>query len=372
MRIDQLLPAYHRGDAIGDEATSLRAFFRSQGFESNIYRLSCDRELEGDSLDFAAFPSPRPEDIAILHFALASPLSRAFQSLACHRVLIHHNVTAPEFFSGFSEEMVRICRRGREELRSLAEVTDVGLADSRFNAQELSDLGFREVHVFPLYLDFSKYERPMNGFVHRLYRDERTNILFVGRVVPNKKIEDLIKVTFYYKKYISSLVRLIIVGKTSSLPDYYRSLVRMADDFLLEPEEIEFTGHIPDDELFALYRAADVFLSLSEHEGFCLPLVESMIFDLPVVAFKSTAVPDTLGGAGVLIGRKKVAEIAELVDLVAHEKRIRDRIIAGQRERLAGLKAEGREPFLRWLIDRLREKKGGRLKKNGERSGKSE
>lgn len=354
MRIDQLLPAYHRGDAIGDEATHLREFFRRQGFESEIYRLSCDRELEADSRDFGTFPTPRPGDIAVLHFALASPLSRAFASLPCRKVLIHHNVTAPEFFSPFSEEMVRICRRGREELRSLAGVTDVALADSRFNARELVDLGFREAHVFPLYLDFSKYERPMNDFVYRLFRDDRTNILFVGRVVPNKKVEDLIKVTFYYKKYISALVRLIIVGKTSSLPSYYRSLVRLADDFLLEPEEIAFTGHIPDDELFALYRAADVFLSLSEHEGFCLPLVESMIFDCPIVAYRATAVPDTLGGAGVLISRKKVEEVAELIDLVAHNRRVRDRIIAGQRRRLAEIKSQGKEPFLRDLIERLR------------------
>lgn len=355
MRIDQLVPAYHRGDAIGDEATFLRRFFRSQGFESEIYRLSCDRELESESHPFSGFPEPLSSDITILHFALPSLLTPSFRRLKSKKVIIYHNVTSPEFFAGYSEEMVRIARLGREELLSLADTVDIALADSGFNARELVELGFREAHVFPLYVDLAKYERPANEFVRRLFRDGRTNILFVGRVAPNKKIEDLIKVTFYYKKFISPLVRLIIVGKTSALPAYYHALIKLADDFLLAPDEICFTGHLPDDEMFAVYRAADVLLSLSEHEGFCLPLLESMIFDLPVIASESTAVPDTLGGAGILIREKRVERIAELVDIVTRDQRLRERIIRGERERLRSFQAQGREPFLLQMITRLRE-----------------
>jgi len=354
MRIDQLVPAYHRGDAIGDEAAHLKQFFKSEGFESQIFRLDCDRELESESESFAGFAEPLPSDITILHFALPSPLTPAFRRLRSKKVIIYHNVTSPEFFAGYSEEMVRIARVGREELRSLAGTVDIALADSSFNARELEEIGFRESHVFPLYIDFARYKRPINAHVHRLFRDGRTNILFVGRVAPNKKIEDLIKVTFYFKKFISPLVRLIVVGKTASLPAYYHALVKLADDFLLAPEEICFTGHLPDDEMFAIYRAADVFLSLSEHEGFCLPLVESMVFDLPVVAFDSTAVPDTLNGAGVLIREKRAERVAELLDIVAHSESLRENIIRGQRKRLDELRAEGREPFLLQMVDRLR------------------
>ncbi len=355
MRIDQLVPAYHRGDAIGDEATFLRSFFRSQGFQSEIYRLTCDRDLEGESQPFSGFPKPRSSDISILHFALPSPLTPSFRRLKSKKVIIYHNVTSPEFFAGYSEEMVRIARLGREELLSLAGSVDIALADSGFNARELVELGFREAHVFPLYVDLAKYERPANEFVRRLFRDGRTNILFVGRVAPNKKIEDLIKVTFYYKKFISPLVRLIIVGKTSALPAYYHALIKLADDFLLAPDEICFTGHLPDDEMFAVYRSADVFLSLSEHEGFCLPLLESMIFDLPVIAYESTAVPDTLGGAGILVREKRVERIAEIVDIVTRDQGLRERIIRGERERLRNFQAQGREPFLLQMIARLRE-----------------
>ncbi|MBN2409222.1 MAG: glycosyltransferase family 4 protein [Candidatus Aminicenantes bacterium] len=354
MRIDQLLPAYHRGDAIGDEATYLRRFFLSQGYESEIYRLSSDRDLESESKDFGAFSGPSSGDITILHFALPSPLTGAFRKLRSKKVLIHHNVTSPGFFAGTSDEMVRIARLGREELRSLAGDVDVALADSAFNARELVEYGFREPQVFPLYVDFAKYRKPMNAFLHRLFRDGRTNILFVGRVAPNKRIEDLIKVAFYYKKFISPLVRLVIVGKTESLPVYYRALVRLADDFLLTPEEMVFAGHLPDEEMFALYRAADVFLSMSEHEGFCLPLVESMIFDLPVMAYDSTAVPDTLDGCGILLKEKRVDRAAELLDAVVRDRALREKIVLGQRERLERLESVGREPFLFRMIEELR------------------
>jgi glycosyltransferase involved in cell wall biosynthesis len=353
MRVDQLVPAYHGGDAIGDEAACLKRFFRSQGFISEIFRLSSDRELERESQDFAQFPEPSDSDITILHFALPSAMTPAFRRLRSKKVIIYHNVTRPEFFADYSKEMARLAALGREELRSLAGDVDIALADSAFNARELCEFGFRESCVFPLYVDFARYERPENALVHRLFRDGRTNILFVGRVAPNKKVEDLIKVTFYYKKFINSLVRLIVVGKTSSLPAYYHALVKLADDFLLAPEEVCFTGHLPDDEMCAVYRAADVFLSLSEHEGFCLPLVESMIFDLPVIAFDSTAVPDTLGGAGMLIRDKRPDRVAELVDLIVRDEALRAKIIRGEKERLAALQAEGREPFLLQMIERL-------------------
>ena len=334
MRVDQLVPTFHRGDAIGDAAFQMRDFFRSQGFSSGIYCLECDEGLEAEAGPFVEFPAPGPDDVTILHFALPSPLTQGFARLKSRKILVYHNITPEGFFAPFNTEMARICRLGREELASLAPVVDLVLADSEYNRRELPDLGYRKTGVLPLVIDFKKYARPMSSFVHGLYRDDRTNILFVGRVAPNKRIEDLIRTTFYFKKYISPLVRLIVVGKTSSLPTYYESLVLMADEFFLNPEEIVFTGHVSDEEMFALYRASDVFLSMSEHEGFCLPLIESMVFDLPIIAYNSTAVPFTLEEAGVLINAKSLDMVGELVDRAAHDIELRRRIIEGQRARL--------------------------------------
>ncbi|UCE43145.1 MAG: glycosyltransferase family 4 protein [Candidatus Aminicenantes bacterium] len=354
MRVDQLVPAFHRGDAIGDTAFHMKEFFLSQGFQSEIYCLTRDLGLEDACELFSAYSNADPSDVTILHYALPSPLTAAFAKLPSRKVILYHNLTPHEFFEGFSLEMARISRLGREELKSLVPYVSLALADSEFNRQELVRVGYTKTEVFPLFVDFKKYNRPMNRFMYELFRDDRTNILFVGRIVPNKKIDDLIRVLFYFKKYISPLVRLIVVGKTSSLPEYYKSLVRIADEFYLKPEEICFTGHIPDDEMFSLYKAADVFLSLSEHEGFGLPFIESMVFDLPIIAYDCTAVPFTLDGAGILIKNKKVDYVAELVDIVVHQKKLRQDIIQGQRQRLERFKNIDKQEILLRVIDRLK------------------
>lgn len=340
MRVDQLIPAFHKGDAIGDTALHLKQFFLSQGFHSDIYCLTQDQDLETESLLFRFFLNPGPGDITILHYALPSPLTQAFINLPGKKVMIYHNITPHAYFEGFSPEMARISRLGREELKSLSSHVELSLADSEFNRQELEALGFAKTEVFPLFIDFAKYEKPGSEFVYDLFKDDRVNVLFVGRIVPNKRIDALIKVLFYYKKYISPLVRLIVVGKTSSLPKYYECLVRLADEFYLKPEEITFTGHIPDEEMFALYRAADVFLSLSEHEGFGLPFVESMVFDCPIIAYNSTAVPYTLGDSGILINdNESVDTIGELVHRVTHDEALRETIISSQRRQLETCKS---------------------------------
>ncbi len=338
MRVDQLLPAFHRGDAIGDTSFHMKHFFLSQGYESQIYCISRDKGLEQESELFEAFSKPSSSDITILHFALPSPLTEAFMSLPSKKVMIYHNITPQDFFLDFSQELARISRRGREELESLIPHVSLVLADSEYNQQEILKLGFKRAEVFPLFLDFEKYQKPPSQFLYDLFRDDRTNILFVGRIAPNKKVEDLIRVTFYFKKYVSPLVRLIVVGKTSTIPKYYESLVRLADEFYLKPEEICFTGHIPDEEMFALYKASDVFLSMSEHEGFGLPFIECLIFDLPVIAYECCAVPFTLGDAGVLLKSKRVEYVAELVDMVAHHRKLREKLIQGQRQRLQRFK----------------------------------
>jgi len=357
MRVDQLVPAFHRGDAIGDEAWELRSFFRAEGFQSDIYCLGRDRGLEGESKLFEEFPAPAASDVTMLHFALPSPLSGALAALPSKKAIIYHNITPAGFFEDINPEFARIARIGREELAGLASATDLSLADSEYNRLELEALGFRNTHVFPLFVDFAKYAAPENALLREVYRDDRTNILFVGRIAPNKKIENLIKTVFYYKKYISPLVRLIVVGKTKTFPSYFAAVSRMADEFYLKPGEVRFVGHVPDEEMFALYRASDVFLSLSEHEGFCLPLVESMIFDLPIVALGAAAVPYTLGEAGLLLGEFRPARTAEAVHLAAHDPALRSALVESGRRELGRLKSFPREAFLRDRLAELRRRK---------------
>jgi glycosyltransferase involved in cell wall biosynthesis len=355
MRVDQLIPTFHRGDAIGDTAFHIKQFLQKNGFQSEIYCLERDEGLESQSRLFSDFPRPQPSDVTIFHFALPSPLTEKFSQLPSRKILIYHNITPEHFFQPYSSEMAHIARVGREEVKMMATRVDMALADSEYNRQELEELGYPRTEVFPLFIDFQKYERPPDRFFQELFQDGRVNLLFVGRIVPNKCLDDLIRIVFYYKKYISPLVRLIIVGKTTSLPPYYKSLVKLVDDFYLRPEEVVFTGHVTDEQMYALYRTADVFLSMSEHEGFGLPLVESMIFDLPVVAYEAAAVPYTLGGAGILLRTKRVDLVAELIELIIHREEIKRKIIGGQRARLEQLRSEGLEDKLLQVIKELGE-----------------
>ncbi len=346
MRVDQLVPAFHRGDAIGDTALHMKRYLSSCDYTSEIFCLDRDSGLEEESRPFASFPEPDPQDVTILHFALPSPLTTAFNRLASRKVVLYHNITPAGFFSPYSHEMARISRLGRDELRDLAAHTDAGWADSEFNRLEMEAAGFIRTAVFPLFIDVSKYQKPVSSLIYDQFKDQRVNVLFVGRIVPNKKIENLIKAVFYYKKYISPLVRLIVVGKTTSLPEYYQALIRLADEFYLKPDEICFTGHIPDKEMYALYRAADVFVSMSEHEGFGLPFIESMIFDLPIIAYDCTAVPYTLDGAGILMKSRRPERVAEMIRVVVQDENLKKRILAGQRNRLQRFREQEPGPHL--------------------------
>ena len=296
VRIDQWVPALHRGDAIGDSARLMRDAFRSWGHEADVYALELDADLEGDGRAVRGVGAGRAaRTSSILHFALPSPLTAAFRDHRGRRVLLHHNITPPEYFAGWDDDMARICRVGREELATLAGHCDLGLADSECNRRELEALGVARTGVLPICLDFARYREAPNPVLRRLLEDGRTNLLFVGRLAPNKKPEDLIRLASCWKRFVAPDVRLVLVGKLPRRRAYFDALQALAYEEGFTPEEVVFTGHVAHDELLACYAAARVFVSMSEHEGFGVPLVESMLTRVPVLAYSSTAVPFTLG-----------------------------------------------------------------------------
>ena len=168
-----------------------------------------------------------------------------------------------------------------------------------------------------------------------MLRDGLTNFLFVGRIVPNKRIEDIIRLAEQFKRYIDARYRFIFVGRTDGVPRYYAAIRALVERYEMLPDRFLFPGVVSDWELAAYYRTASVYISMSEHEGFCVPLLEAMAADVPVLAYASTAVPETLGGAGVLFEPKDMEYAAELLGQLAFDPAVRARVIAGQRQRLA-------------------------------------
>lgn len=334
MTVNQWVPAAHKGDAIGDSARRVRSFLRSMGHESEIYALTIDDDLRHDIRAFSD-PDSKRGDVTIFHFALPSPMSAAFASLSRGRVLQYHNVTPARFFASYAPSLFRLASLAREELTHLAPATDLAVGDSAYNRQELDELGFTRTAVMPIAVDTDRLtSAPPHPALDELLDDEFVNFLFVGRIAPNKKIEDHIKLAEQYKRYIDANYRFIFVGRYDVVPRYYSAIRALMAEYKMLPERFLFTGPVPDSELAAYYRASSVYISLSEHEGFCVPLVEAMAMDVPVLAYSAAAVPDTLGGAGVQFAPKDLEYVAELLGMLAFEDTPREEVLAGQRRRL--------------------------------------
>jgi glycosyltransferase involved in cell wall biosynthesis len=329
------VPAAHTGDAIGDSARRVRDLARSMGHDSELYALTIEDDLRHDVRRFDD-PAARCGDLTICHYALPSPMTEAFASLPSGRVLQYHNVTPAAYFAPYDPGLFRLATLGRRELATLAGRVDLALGDSEYNRQELAALGFARTGVFPIAVDTARVtQRAERPALDRILDDGLVNFLFVGRIAPNKKIEDHIRLAEVYKRYVDAYYRFIFVGRFDVVPRYYSMIRALMAEYRFLDDRFVFTGPISDEELAVYYRHAAVYLSLSEHEGFCVPLVEAMAADVPILAYAAAAVPDTLGGAGVQFAPKDLEVAAELLGSLAFDDDMRAKVIAGQRRRLA-------------------------------------
>jgi glycosyltransferase involved in cell wall biosynthesis len=353
MIVNQWVPAAHRGDAIGDSARAVRDMLRGMGHQSDLYALTVDDDLRGNVLPFSD-PGASRGDMTIFHFALPSPMTAAFANLGGCRVLQYHNITPASFFAPYDAQLFRLAALGRRELASLVGHVDLALGDSEFNRQELEAAGFEKTGVFPIAVNTARITAaPRRPALEKILSDGLINILFVGRIVPNKKIEDHIRLAEIYKRYVDSYYRFIFVGRYDGIPRYYAQVRALIEEFRMLPDRFWFTGPVPDDDLAAFYRWADVYVSLSEHEGFCVPLIEAMAADVPVLAYSAGAVPETLGGAGVLFAPKDLELAAETLGMLVYDGTVRTHVLAGQRKRLEDFAPHRTEERLSALVRRI-------------------
>ncbi|MBI3399927.1 MAG: glycosyltransferase [Acidobacteria bacterium] len=355
MIINQWVPAAHKGDAVGDSARRVRDLLRAQGHQSDLYALTIDDDLQHDVLPFGD-PSARRGDVTIFHYAIPSAMTEAFASLPSRRVLQYHNVTPAAFFAPWDPAIFRLTAFARRELATLAGRVDLALGDSDYNRQELVSLGFDAslTGVFPIAIDTARVTRRVNRpALDRVLDDGLVNFLFVGRIAPNKKIEDHIKLAECYRRHVDREFRCIFVGRFDAVPRYYSMIRSLIAAYDVPDGRHVFTGPVPDEELAIYYQRAAVYISLSEHEGFCVPLLEAMAADVPVLAYAAAAVPDTLGGAGVQFAPKDLEHAAELLGALTFDDDLRRDVIAGQRRRLADFGDARITRDLTSLVDRL-------------------
>lgn len=334
MRIIQLLTTLSFGDAVSNDTIALKDAIVRMGYETAIYAENIDKRLpDGLVMPFAQMPELQKDDVLIYHLSTGTKLNYIVDKYPCRKMMIYHNVTPPDYFRGYSPVSYDLCREGLNGARYLAHKMDYCLADSAFNKADLEQMGYGcPIDVLPILIAFDDYKKEPNKKVLRRFDDDYTNILFTGRIAPNKKHEDIIAAFYYYKKYINKKSRLFLVGSYAGTEKYYAQLKEYVRQ--LDLRDVFFTGHIRFDEILAYYKAADIFLCMSEHEGFCVPLVEAMYFNIPIIAYDCTAIGGTLGGSGILLKDKNPQLAAEWINQLVCDADLKNKVLLNQNIRL--------------------------------------
>jgi len=349
MEVHQFATSLSYGDAISDEMLEIQSVLRQKGFRSEIFVRFYDPRTAKYIRDYKEYKKfSSAQNAVIFHFSIGSPVSKLFFRIPDKKVMIYHNITPHEYFLDSHRILTRECYKGRLEIRLFVDKVDLALGDSEFNRRELEEVGYKLTGVLPILMDFSKFDGRADPVTETLFSTGKTTILYVGRLIPNKKFEDVIKIFYFYRKYYNQESQLLLVGDYRGLERYFFSLQELVSRLNLH--DVYFSGHVEFPELLAFYRVAHFYLSMSEHEGFGVPLLEAFYMRIPVIAFVAGAVEETMNGGGVLVRHKDFLRTAALLNQLDRDKALRKKIIDSQ---LKALKKYSRENTSRVLLEHI-------------------
>jgi glycosyltransferase involved in cell wall biosynthesis len=351
--IHQLLPNLNYGDAISNQALGIRDYLRELGYKSDIFV----RYVEGRVVHEAKAFQPQsinPKAGLIYHHSIGSEVTDYAIAHPGAKCLIYHNITPADFFLPYRPDFAKLLETGRTALSQLAENFPVSAGVSAYNAAELVASGFYKPDVLPIAVDPRKWDMPADASLMQQLQDGKTNLLFVGRIAPNKCQEHLLEAFAHYLT-MDREARLSLVGWGDISDSYYRHIVNTIQKLNLT-KYVLISGQVNDAQLLAFYRTAHLFWSMSEHEGFGVPLVEAMWFDVPVLAYKSSAVPETLGEAGLMFTSKDdLVQVAALAKILIKDNLLKSKVINIQRRRRNYFRTAANE-CLSGLISKIEEK----------------
>jgi glycosyltransferase involved in cell wall biosynthesis len=346
--VHQLLPVFSPGDAIGQAVRRMRAVLRGFGIGGDIYAQLTHQSLQREARPAVELTEHvQPGDIVLYHLSIGASVATLFARLPCRRVLVYHNITPARYFQEVNPRVAYWLERGRRELAWLSPLVELGLADSAYNAAELTAAGCPAVLVVPLPVDLARL-RPRSA-----QPTEPPRLICVSRLAPNKRQHELVRVLAALRYGGHREATLVMPGGWDDSEGYVAGLRRFAARLGVQGA-VEMPGHVSDRELGDLYASSTAALSASEHEGFGAPLVEAMAFDLPVVARAAAAVPETLGDAGLLLGSDDPLVWAAVVDRVIRDGGLRRLLIERGRRRLTAFSGASLETGLQQMAQRLR------------------
>lgn len=330
MTVHQVVVAAVPHDAITRHALRLRDALRTLG-PSDLFARYVHPALAGDVRPLDGFPAA-PGRAVVFHASIGEPdVTRFLLGRPEPLAVVYHNITPAEFFEPYDPEFAARLRAGRAELAALRDRTALALGVSAYNAAELSDMGFARVGVAPLAV-------PARGGATTDAAGSNLAVptfLFVGQLLPHKRPDFLVRAFHVLRTYLAPGSALVLAG-ADRVPRYAAAVRQFAAELALP--DVRFAGEVSDGALAALYAGAAVFVTASEHEGFCAPLVEAMQAGLPVVARRFAAVPETLDGAGLLLKPEDgPAVFAEAMLAAASEGAVRDSLVDAGRRRAAAL-----------------------------------
>ncbi|OGV65976.1 MAG: hypothetical protein A2498_07140 [Lentisphaerae bacterium RIFOXYC12_FULL_60_16] len=348
-RVDQLLAGYARGDAISQDARSIRDRLRASGVKSDLF-VPADRiapDVQGDCLPLEQYAAGAG-NMVIYHASIGSPIDAVYHRTPARRIMRYHNITPASFYEPYDAGTAGILAQARDQLKTLADAARFVWCDSIYNADELRMLGCRNVGVLPLfYRPADLRTEPDPRMLDRL-GGGLTNILFVGRLVPNKCVEDLVLAYAWYSRHFNPASRLLIAGSDRSCPRYDAMLKLLAGRLNLT--NVCFLGFVSPTQLSACYRSAGLFVCASRHEGYCLPLVEAMAHGVPVLARRCGGMPEAMGTGGALYDEADPRDLAVLWSRLLGDDGLRRDLVASQVQRVAELDQRDLDADVRQLI----------------------
>jgi glycosyltransferase involved in cell wall biosynthesis len=352
--VHQFVPMLHVGDAVGQHAAALQDALRSHGVRSEIYVERDDPDTVDRARPARSYPrEAQPGDVLVYQFATASELASWLADRPEPLVVNYHNVTPPELFAPWDDALARHQVRALAELSALAPRAALGVAVSEFNRADLVARKFAATAVVPPIIDLRALEGTGAAPAGRPTRRTGARWLSVGRLAPNKAVEDTLAALLAYRRRHDDEARLLVVGSTP-VPAYIDAILAHAAELGLAGA-VRFVGKVDVGSLRDAYRTSDVLVVASEHEGFCLPVVEAMAAGLPVVACRRGALAEVLGDAGVLLEDKDPVAIADAVHRLQADEDWRAAVVAAGRRRLPALALADAAPRLVRLLLAVRD-----------------
>lgn len=334
MRVIQLVESFDYGDGIGNDIIHIHEMLDALGIKNRIYSNWVNERVAHYTKRIEKY-KPRKDDLIIFHFSGKSHIMDQMRFYSCKKVLRYHNITPPEFFRKSNPELYQNCMEGLKQLQDYIPLFDAFLPESSFNREDLITYGAlpNRITAIPILVDFDQLERKTVDVSLQNELKEQSYILFVGRVVPNKCFEDILDAFECYYKYHDNTKKLYLVGNTECDAVYMKKITEKLKT-LDSRGNIVFTGKVSESQLYTYYRNASLFLCMSEHEGFCIPLLEAMHFQVPVVGYDSCAVPSTMGNSGALLHKKDPCWAACLLEELLVDDDLRNEILIAQEKNL--------------------------------------